>query len=226
MKSVRIGNDIRIEWPVKTGDDTAGLKDFINLTVEVVPSAGWGDLRNRTPRMSVERRTVMMDGGIGGHTRPCRDDWPQGWQGHEDPRRSCDAHQRQRELPPPVTLTHRIDGGKIIALWTADQQFALGDYDIILYADKGGTGQACADQCRFVRLVAHSSQADNAPCGGGIEATVQLSPVTLGLSGLSAYDIAVAHGYEGTEDEWIAALSVRPITNPEIDTAFAETEQS
>ena len=38
MKSIRIGNDIRIEWPIVLSGDVEKLKD-LDLTVEVRPSA-------------------------------------------------------------------------------------------------------------------------------------------------------------------------------------------
>lgn len=221
MKAIRIGNDIRIVWPIKLGPGTAKLEDFVNLTVEVRPSARFGDLRDHAPRPPkelVERRTVTLNGDALRRTafHRCADpgwrDWPQGVQGREEPRCGCAPRP-----PLPLILRHRVEDGNIIAVWTADQQLALGDYDIILYADKGRMGQACADQCRFVRLVAHSSQADDAPCGGGLEATVQLRPVTLSLSGLSAYDIAVGNGFNGTEAEWLESLGAERICKLDID---------
>jgi len=223
MKSIMIGNDIRIVWPVKLGVGTAKLEDYVNLTVEVRPSVRFGDLRNhapQAPRPQVDTHVVTLNGDAGrfephgfhGRADMCRRDWPQGMQGHEEPRRDCGPRP-----PLPVILRHRIEGGNIIAVWSASQQFALGDYDIILYADKGRMGQACADQCRFVRLVAHSSQADDTPCGGGLEATVQLRPVTLSMSGLSAYDIAVGNGFNGTEAEWLESLGAERICKLDID---------
>ena len=90
-------------------------------------------------------------------------------------------------------------------MWTADRQFATGDYDIILYAHKNEGGQAVCDQYRFVRLVSHTAQAD-APDDSGIEAVIAMQPVTLELSGLSAYEVAVINGFQGTEEEWLASL--------------------
>lgn len=45
MKSIRIGNDIRIEWPIVLSGDVSKLQD-LDLTVEVRPSAKIIDTHN------------------------------------------------------------------------------------------------------------------------------------------------------------------------------------
>lgn len=45
MKSIRIGNDIRIEWPIVLSGDVSKLQD-LDLTVEVRPSAKVVDWHN------------------------------------------------------------------------------------------------------------------------------------------------------------------------------------
>ena len=202
MKSIRIGNDIRIEWPIELGEGIEGLGG-LDLSVWVRPSAPTVNWHNYVEHPTVYRhgRTVMMNGGLG-----CL---PPGDMG--DGREHCRPHERPPHGRPPhagapARLPFKVEGNKIIAYWRADRQFAVGDYDIILYARKDRTGQGVCDQYRFVRLVAYSAQAD-LPCGeGGLEAVVAMQPVTLELSGLSAYEIAVIHGFKGTEEEWIESL--------------------
>ena len=202
MKSIRIGNDIRIEWPIELGEGIEGLGG-LDLSVWVRPSAPTVNWHNYVEHPTVYRheRTAMMNGGLG-----CL---PPGDMG--DGREHCRPHERPPHGRPPHTgaparLPFKVEGNKIIAYWRADRQFAVGDYDIILYARKDRTGQGVCDQYRFVRLVAYSAQAD-LPCGeGGLEAVVAMQPVTLELSGLSAYEIAVIHGFKGTEEEWIESL--------------------
>ena len=95
----------------------------------------------------------MMNGGL-----ECRRDIGDGKE-HCRPRppRPCPP----RPIPPaPVKLPYHIEDNTLIAMWTADRQFATGDYDIILYAHKNEGGQAVCDQYRFVRLVSHTAQAD------------------------------------------------------------------
>lgn len=191
MKSIRIGNDIRIEWPVMLGDGVPKLKN-VDVSVYVRPSSPTVDWHNYTehPTIVCEERTVMGNGGM--------ERWHPGC-GKERPR------PRHYAAGAPVRLPLRVDDDKITAWWRADRQFALGEYDIVLYVRKNEAGQAVCDQCRFVRLVAHSAQAD-LPDDSGIEAVIALQPLTLEMSGLSAYDIAVEHGFEGTEEEWLASL--------------------
>lgn len=197
MRAIRIGNDIRIKWPIILSGDAAKLNE-LDLTVVVRPSARTIDTHNYVDAPKPREVTVMMNGGVA--FRPDIGDgggrhWPRGHPGR--PPRPCP--------PAPVPLPYRIEDNTLIAMWTADRQFATGDYDIILYARKGKGGQSVCDQYRFVRLVSHTAEAD-APCGSGVEAVIAMQPVTLELSGLSAYEIAVIHGFEGTEEEWVESL--------------------
>ena len=216
MKSIRIGNDIRIEWPIVLSGDVSKLQD-LDLTVEVRPSAKIIDTHNyadETPDEDKDKRpvfiktetTVMMNGGI-----TCRPDIGDGKE-HCRPR-PCPPHPHRPVPPAPVRLPYHIEDNTLIAMWTADRQFATGDYDIILYAHKNEGGQAVCDQYRFVRLVSHTAQAD-APDDSGIEAVIAMQPVTLELSGLSAYEVAVVNGFQGTEEEWLQSLK-----QPAIDAA-------
>ena len=201
MKSIRIGNDIRIEWPIVLSGDVEKLKD-LDLTVEVRPSAKIIDTHNYADENSRKEVTVMMNGGVDclpdigdgkEHCQPCR------------PRPHCPT--------APVLLPYHIEDNTLIAMWTADRQFATGDYDIMLYAHKNEGGQVVCDQYRFVRLVSHTAEAD-APDDSGIEAVIAMQPVTLKLSGLSAYEVAVVNGFQGTEEEWLQSLK-----QPAIDAA-------
>lgn len=202
MKSIRIGNDIRIEWPIELGEGIEGLGG-LDLSVWVRPSAPTVNWHNYVEHPTVYRheRTAMMNGGLGCLPPGDMGDGREHYRPHERP-----PHGRPPHAGAPARLPFKVEGNKIIAYWRADRQFAVGDYDIILYARKDRTGQGVCDQYRFVRLVAHSAQAD-LPCGeGGLEAVVAMQPVTLELSGLSAYEIAVIHGFKGTEEEWLESL--------------------
>lgn len=195
MKSIRIGNDIRIEWPIVLSGDVSKLQE-LDLTVEVRPSAKVVDWHNyiEQPTLHRGKHSVMMNGGIA--FRP----------DIGDGKEHCHPH-RPKPAVPYVKLPYHIEDNTLIAMWTADRQFAVGDYDIILYAHKNEGGQAVCDQYRFVRLVAHSAQAD-APDDSGIEAVIAMQPVTLKLAGLSAYEVAVINGFRGTEKEWLESLKV------------------
>ena len=189
--------------------DVTRLRE-LELTVEVRPSRGVVDWHNyeETPTLHRHDHTVLMNGGVftsRGYDRHCHE--IDGY--HHEMDRHCHGEEacHHAERPLPVYLPFHISENKIIAMWTADRQFSTGEYDIILYARKDKGGQGVADQYRFVRLVSHSAQADM-PCGGGVEAVIAMQPVTLELSGLSAYEVAVANGFTGTEKEWLLSLQV------------------
>lgn len=208
MKQIRIGNDIRIEWPVVRGEDCPPL-DALDLTVAVRPSCGIVDWRNyeEEPVIAMHERTVMGNGGRRhdhGHPdyeRERRGDGCCG--GRPGPRRSGE-----------VMLEYRVEDDKIIALWPQEKQMGVGEYDLLLYARKNDGGQGVVDQWRFCRLVAHSAEADAPDDEGGVEAVIAMQPVTLALSGLSAYDIAVKHGFEGSEEEWLDSLKGGEMKHP------------
>lgn len=228
MKSIRIGNDIRIVWPIVLSGDVSKLQD-LDLTVEVRPSAKIIDTHNyadEMPDKDNEKRpvfiktetTVMMNGGI-----TCRPDIGDGKE-HCRPR-PCPPHPHRPVPPAPVRLPYHIEDNTLIAMWTADRQFATGDYDIILYAHKNEGGQAVCDQYRFVRLVSHTSQAD-APDDSGIEAIIAMQPVTLSLSGLSAYEVAVINGFQGSVEEWLASLKGTPGAGAEVVQETGDSESA
>lgn len=211
MKAIRIGNDIRIEWPMVLSGDVAKLTD-LDLSVEVklsskiidyhnyVDEATWSECPNKKDD-EPKKVTVIMNGGI-----YCRPDIGDGKEHHCPPPRPPRPPRPPHGGPlSPIQLAYHIEDNKIIAIWPANEQFATGEYDIILYAKKAEGGQAVVDQARFVRLVAHTAQADN-PGDSSAEALIQLQPVTLELSGLSAYEVAVVNGFSGTEEEWLESL--------------------
>ena len=200
MKSIRIGNDIRIEWPIVLSGDVSKLQD-LDLTVEVRPSRNVVDWHNyiEQPTLYRGKQTVMMNGGM--EFRPDMGD------GKEH----CISH-RPKPPVPPVKLPYHIENNTLIAMWTADRQFAVGDYDIIVYAHKNGGGQAVADTYRFVRLVPHTAQADG-PDNSGIEAVITMQPLTLCLSGLSAYEVAVVNGFQGSVEEWLESLKAGKLSS-------------
>ena len=107
MKSIRIGNDIRIEWPIVLSGDVSKLQD-LDLTVEVRPSAKIINTHNyadETPDEDKDKRpvfiktetTVMMNGGI-----TCRPDIGDGKE-HCRPR-PCPPHTHRPVPPAPVRL--------------------------------------------------------------------------------------------------------------------------
>lgn len=174
MKAIRIGNDIRIRWPLSLPSENM-TAEGVGFEVTVKPSRpSW------CPGHGGSYAVVGHGGG-------------RGWPGSEPPPPS-----------PPVRLddwTWDAENGVLSVLWPAGEQFACGVYDIELTYRKDDVGQAVADQCRFVRLVEHSAQAD-LPADTDVEAVVGLSPLRLEMVGLSAYEIAVMYGYSGSLDDF------------------------
>lgn len=139
MKSIRIGNDIRIEWPLKLSGDIEKLED-LDLCVEVVPSKEIIDYNNYDdkPGMKVETCTVMLNGG---KCKVSSRDALKAW------------HDRKRPEMSPIILPFTISENKIIAIWKAGDQYSVGEYDIIVYSKKNDIGQTVADQCRLYVLL-------------------------------------------------------------------------
>lgn len=193
MNSIRIGNDIRIEWAVTLPDGMSSNKG-LRFIAGVRPSGSVRDLGNSQccgtakspPQRKATKKVLYLGGGAG------------------VPREEMKAAKQESGIAP-VMLPCRMEDSKVVAVWPAEMQYATGDYDILLYAIKGDGGRGCVDQTRVVRLVAHSSQACDCGCDN-TETVVTLEPLTLTISGLSAYDVAVQHGYTGTEEEWLASL--------------------
>lgn len=200
MKSIRIGNDIRIVWPIVLSGDVSKLKD-LDLVVEVRPSKKIIDTHNyadseinKVNSFKRTETTILMNGGI-----VCRPDNGSG-------KECCDVRPLyDNPQTAPVKLTYTIENNTLIAIWPANKQFATGDYDIVLYGRKNKGGQTVCDQYRFVRLVSHTAQIDNED-NCGVEPVITMQPTTVELSGLSAYEVAVLEGFSGTREEWVESL--------------------
>lgn len=194
MEARRIGNDIKISWEVKLKDTDLKLED-LDLSVEVRLSDELVDWHNyeEEPTIHKHEHKVVANGGIGIYSRECM-----------EPRGRGDGAPCRPPIPP-IQLPFYVEDNTIIAVWSADAQFALGEYDILLIAHNGDGGQATVDQYRVIRLVAHTAQAD-ADEDSGVESIIAMQPVTLTFPGLSAYDVAVSQGFTGTKAEWLQSL--------------------
>jgi len=209
MRRIRIGNDIRIEWNL-TSSDNVNYGE-LPFTVEVRPS-------------KVKSRTIANSGYVGdsaiseGYTIEIGKeeiDMYAGLRPHEErqygmvmakelPMPHC-LNQKPPKSRYPIVLPYKVEEDTIVATWGALQQFDLGCYDVILYLRKGETGQSVADAWHVIELVASSEEAD--PYEEGKDnAVVDISPAQVTFTSPSAYDIAMKHGFTGTEDEWLLSL--------------------
>lgn len=100
-----------------------------------------------------------------------------------------------------------IDGYRLRFAFLGKDQQEAGEYSLILVENAGKPGMYTVDACKAFRLVPHSFEAGGSPCIGLRVETIHLAGnMTVPANGLSAYEIAVKHGFEGTEDEWIEGI--------------------
>lgn len=109
-------------------------------------------------------------------------------------------------------------GNVLTATWLGSQQTKTGTYTVTLREDCGEGSVFTVDCCDCFALVARSSQedcltgsqtitssADISHAVGGDTTDIDLN-VGVPSNGLSAYEIAVRNGFEGTESEWLSSL--------------------
>lgn len=104
-----------------------------------------------------------------------------------------------------ATIPHTIEDKKLVVELTAEvtRQLGLGVYTLTAtgripdpaYADGYHDYEIVVDLCKVTKYGSNETPVK-------VQANVQE-----GLRGLSAYEIAVKHGYTGTEDEWIKSLT-------------------
>lgn len=104
-----------------------------------------------------------------------------------------------------------VDGNTVTLRISAGTCNVLGQYKLKLYENKGKAGQTVLDQCEGFCVVSTTCQEGGSTPGLEID-TVNLSGgnLAVGVQGKSAYEIAVANGFEGTEEEWLASLKGEP----------------
>lgn len=110
----------------------------------------------------------------------------------------------------PITITQNI----IRAKYPAREQKSVGVYSLTLWENKGREGQTCVDRCKAFKLVSKTCQEPS--CDIEDEPCVTLcGNLFVGVRGESAYEIALRHGYLGSEEEWLKSLGYhRPETLP------------
>lgn len=109
---------------------------------------------------------------------------------------------------------YTIEGNVLRWMFWGKDQKGPSTYHFCLVENGGEEGMFTIDTCDVLRLVSRSCAADD--CDGPF--TMQItsciddkgcscsSVITVPANGLSAYEIAVKHGFEGTEEEWLESL--------------------
>lgn len=107
---------------------------------------------------------------------------------------------------PRKQIAFTVAGNEITATFKGVEQKVTGVYRLTLYRNEGENAQSILDACDAFELVSCSCLTVDAAFGGA-EVELPVADLGVGIPGLSAYEIAVAEGYEGTQEEWLASLS-------------------
>lgn len=107
---------------------------------------------------------------------------------------------------PRRAIAFTVVGNEITATFKGSEQKVTGVYRLTLYRNEGENAQSILDACDAFELVSCSCLTVDAAFGGA-EVELPIADLGVGIPGLSAYEIAVAEGFVGTQAEWIASLS-------------------
>ena len=107
-----------------------------------------------------------------------------------------------------------VDGNVLRWMFWGKDQHKPSTYHFCLVENGGEEGMFTIDTCDVLRLVSRSCAADDCDGPFTMQVTSNIddkgvtcsSVITVPANGLSAYEIAVRHGFKGTEEEWLASL--------------------
>lgn len=111
-----------------------------------------------------------------------------------------------RSMYARIELPFTQQDNVLTAQWFGTQQEKTGTYTVTLVEDYGQASRNTVDSIDQFCLVARSTN-DNGALTGDQIIDLDLD-ITTPANGLSAYELALAHGYTGTEEEWLKSLSV------------------
>lgn len=99
-----------------------------------------------------------------------------------------------------------LSGNVFRFLYPGSRQLVAGVYGLTLTVNEGKDNMSAVDACRVFRLVESScAECGDALHGEGIVVECN-SDIVVPANGMSAYEIAILHGFQGTEEEWLASL--------------------
>ena len=107
-----------------------------------------------------------------------------------------------------------VDGNVLRWMFWGKDQHKPSTYHFCLVENGGEEGMFTIDTCDVLRLVGRSCAADDCDGPFTMQVTSNIddkgvtcsSVITVPANGLSAYEIAVRHGFEGSEEEWLESL--------------------
>lgn len=97
-----------------------------------------------------------------------------------------------------------VEGSTLRFSFPGKDQALAGCYGLLLQINAGKESMTTVEACKAFMLVEDSCGC-GAEEGEGIVVTCN-SDVAVPANGMSAYETAVLHGFEGTEEEWLASL--------------------
>lgn len=104
-----------------------------------------------------------------------------------------------------IIAEHTVIGDEIIVSWLGSEQEMTGTYTVTIIEEYGNGNRNTVDACNAFTLVSRSCDEADAKTGSQ---TIDLNlDISVPSNGLSAYEIAVLHGFEGTEEEWLESLT-------------------
>ena len=116
----------------------------------------------------------------------------------------------------PIEWT--AEGNKILGTFYGKDQKRTGTYALKLTENAGKEGMRTIDHIEAFHLVQHSAQEGGEDCSHLSTETITLqSRLDVPRDGLSAYEIAVKHGYVGTEEEWLESLKEAGVHHGELN---------
>lgn len=97
-----------------------------------------------------------------------------------------------------------VEGSTLRFSFPGKDQALAGCYGLVLQINAGKESMTTVEACKAFMLVEDSCGC-GAEEGEGIVVTCN-SDIVVPANGMSAYETAVLHGFEGTEEEWLASL--------------------
>ena len=109
---------------------------------------------------------------------------------------------------------YTVEGNILRWMFWGKDQHKPSTYHFCLVENGGEEGMFTIDTCDVLRLVSRSCAADDCDGPFTMQVTSNIddkgvtcsSVITVPSNGLSAYEIAVLHGFKGTEEEWLDSL--------------------
>ena len=103
-------------------------------------------------------------------------------------------------------LPFSIVDNKIVAVWYGVKQTEVGSYRLTAWYNRGKVEESVVDVVWAVTLSRYTTE-ETYDDIDTVTIEIDGGNLTFGvLHGASAYEIAVAHGYVGTEEEWLDSL--------------------